>query len=104
MNVIFLSKDPALNVETEIEILKKLNHVSIAVKSDPDLLTFFPLKIWELYKVFQCNQASINLHSLNVCVCVCVCVCVYVYTCVGTHVWVYVFSYNVDGKSFALKF
>lgn len=33
----YLSKDPALNVETEIEILKKLNHVSIAVKYDPDL-------------------------------------------------------------------
>lgn len=33
----YLSKDPALNVETEIEILKKLNHVSIALKYDPYL-------------------------------------------------------------------
>lgn len=36
----YLSKDPARNVETEIEILKKLNHVSIVVKYGPYLKSF----------------------------------------------------------------
>lgn len=36
----YLSKDPALNVKTEIEILKKLNHVSIAVKYGSYLKSF----------------------------------------------------------------
>lgn len=38
--IFYLSKDPALNVETEIEILKKLNHVSIVVKYEPYLKSF----------------------------------------------------------------
>lgn len=38
--IFYLSKDPALNVETEIEILKKLNHVSIDVKYEPYLKLF----------------------------------------------------------------
>lgn len=36
----YLLKDPALNVETEIEILKKLNHVSTSVKYGPFLKSF----------------------------------------------------------------
>lgn len=39
-SVILFSKDPALNVETEIEILKKLNHVSIIVRYDSYLDLF----------------------------------------------------------------
>ena len=88
----YLSKDPALNVETEIEILKKLNHVSIAVTNDPYSNSFISKYggVGVKCKALQCKKAGINLGSL-----ICVCMCVYAY--------MQVFSCHL-AKSFTLTF
>lgn len=62
-----LSKDPALNVETEIEILKKLNHVSTSVKYGPFLKSFIS-KYGRSAKHFSIIKLAWNVSSSIVCV------------------------------------